>query len=299
MLYSIRDSKDYLITDEIQCQQFYQSFLSFIHIHGTSKTKYIVTTTFRRDFLFFLISLFLYVNSIFLTIPSETPTNTTNETTLQTLEEDITGDGWQETIQLHGTRLAENSNYFHDVTFSISSPFTKTWKKTLPKGYDPKLKLLQLTNSQQKDFFYEVALNEDKTERAYELFRLNQGKLSNIPLPVQENIRINLEDNFLITVKLPLQKKIRHIKIDEFKNDLIKSGLYNKQGKLMKETNIIPENIAFMEPVFLNKQNGYALKTIQYIKGINANHTLGSIHTIWHMQNGEWIILQTEWKEQT
>lgn len=247
--------------------------------------------------MFFLISFFLYVNSIYLTIPSET-TNITNETTLQTIEEDITGDGWQETIQLHGTRLTKESNYFHDITFSIASPFTKTWKKTLSKGYDPKLKLLHLTNRQQKDFFYEVALNEEKTEHDYELFRLNQGKLSNIPLPTQENIRIQLEDNFSVSVKLPLQKKTHHMNIDEFKNVLIKSGLYNKQGKLMKETNIIPENIASIEPVFLNKENGYALKTIQYIKGINKEHMLGSIHTTWHMQNNEWIILQTEWKEQ-
>lgn len=248
--------------------------------------------------MFFLISLFLYVNSIFLTIPSETTANLPYETTLQTLDEDITGDGWQETVQLHGTRLAEKSNYFHDVTFSISSPFTKTWKKTLPKGYDPTLKLLPLTNRQQKDFFYEVALNEDKTEHAYELFRLNQGKLSNIPLPTQENIQIQLEDNFSVTIKLPLQKKIHHRYIGDFKKDLIKNGLYNKQGKLMKETNIIPESIAFMEPVFLNKQNGYILCCFQCVKGMNKNHILGSIHTIWHMKNGEWIILQTEWKEE-
>src|SRR5699024_4254842 len=107
-----------------------------------------------------------------------------------------------------------------------------------------------------------------------------------------------LEDNFSISVKLPLQKKTHHMNIDDFKKELIQTGLYNKQGKLMKETNIIPENIASMEPVLLNKQNGYALKTIQYIKGIHKEHILGSIHTIWHMQNGEWIILQTEWKEQ-
>jgi len=249
--------------------------------------------------LFFFISLFLYINNVFLTIPLEITANTTNERPLQTLEEDITGDGWPETIQLHGNKLAEESNYFHDITFSISSPFTKTWKKTLPKGYDPSIKLLPLTNGQQKDFFYAVALNENKTEHAYELFRLNQGKLSNIPLPAQENIQIQLEDNFSVSVKLPLQKKTHHINIDELKKELIQGGLYSEQGKLMKETNIIPEKIAYMEPVFLNKQNGYALKTIQYVKGTNKEHILGAIHTIWHMQNGEWIILQTEWKEQT
>lgn len=248
--------------------------------------------------MFFLISLLLYINSIFLTVPLETSIGIDKETILEEIKEDITGNGLQETIQLHGKRLTEKSDYLQDITFSISSPLTKTWKKSLVKGYDPKLKLLHLTNNQQKDFFYEVALNEERTTHAYELFHLNQGKLFNIPLPKQENVQVQLEDNFFVSVKLPLQKKKDYIEIDAFKKELIKKGLYNEDGKLVKLTTIIPEDIGFIKPVFLTEQNKYGLKTRQDVKGINKNYNLGSIQTIWHMQDDEWIILETKWQAQ-
>src|SRR5690625_5963384 len=101
---------------------------------------------------------------------------------INSMEEDITGDGIREYIILEGYLLSENSNYYTDVWVDIQSSFAQQWKISFPGGYHPKLELLDITHDGTVDLIYESAVKENGRHFNYQLYTLKNGKVQQIEL---------------------------------------------------------------------------------------------------------------------
>src|SRR5699024_2161406 len=86
-----------------------------------------------------LISLALFIPNLNKTTFANEEENKTEPIVIATYEEDITGDGIKETIELKGVLLSEDSGFFHQVWADITSEHDKEWRISYESGYDPTL----------------------------------------------------------------------------------------------------------------------------------------------------------------
>lgn len=212
---------------------------------------------------------------------------------INSYEEDVTGDGFREYIRLHGNLLSHNSLFYPDIWLDITSPFSQHWKISLRAGYDPDIQFIDLTRDQVFDIFYAVSKDMNKTQHEYQLYSLENGTIKQIQLPKHQFIKTKLIDDFRVEIKLHPHQKPLIINLPN-KNDYIKDEIYEEDGKLLNEKKLHHKSIHYIEPILINEQNGYGLKTYQQIKDM-YNHLIGEIQTVWYYKNDEWVILTTNW----
>src|SRR5699024_12717884 len=87
-----------------------------------------------------LVSLAFFITNLNQTTFANEEGNKTEPIVIAAHEEDITGDGIKETIELKDLLLSEDSGFFHQVWADITSKHDKEWKISYESGYD-----LQLT----------------------------------------------------------------------------------------------------------------------------------------------------------
>src|SRR5699024_12014081 len=75
-----------------------------------------------------LVSLAFFITNLNQTTFANEEGNKTEPIVIATHEEDITGDGIKETVELKGVLLSEDSGFFHQVWADITSEHDKEWK---------------------------------------------------------------------------------------------------------------------------------------------------------------------------
>lgn len=253
--------------------------------------------TVRKTSIFLVIICFLasvsFPSPIQATEVSESESSP-DDSFINSVEADITGDGLREYIRLEGKLLSDNSMYYHDVWLDIASPFSKTWNITLKGGYHPKIALFDINHNQVVDIFYEVALNEEKTEFASSFYTLHKGKVEQLDLPEKNYIKGEYIDDFQIALTLHPNKPPIHVPVSN-QSLAIEQNLYDTDGKVLKEVSTQIEPIHQYEPTLISESKGYGLKTIQQVKDITNNEIIGSVETLWYMHKKNWLILQNRW----
>jgi hypothetical protein len=147
------------------------------------------------------------------------------------------------------------------------------------------------------DLFYQSRKDGSKKLYSQHLYTLKNNKIKEIPLPKQNYIKGNFNDNFQIQIQVSTKINSNPIIIDveDRAKNYIKHGIYNKKGKLLKPSTVMIAPIAYYEPTLISKSKGYGLKSFQQISGVAPDDKLGNIETLWYYENGGWIILQTDW----
>lgn len=217
---------------------------------------------------------------------------------IRSFEEDITGDGLHEKIDLNGELLSEESNYYRNIWLSITSPFANEWKIPLKSGYEPNIQFIDLNHDHINDIFFVSKHSELDDAFQYNLYSLANGKIEKIPLPKQQFIQGQYKPDFKIGLKLSPYSKETTIDISRYKNDYINSNIYDINGNLLKKISPSIKPLVHLEPALISESKGYGLKSVHYLMKENDQSNLGKIETLWYYKNNNWIILQSKWHKQ-
>ncbi|GAA0588210.1 hypothetical protein GCM10009001_00020 [Virgibacillus siamensis] len=246
----------------------------------------------------FLISKICFILLLFLTTTvtinaAEDTVKVPSPKQLLEFNEDLTGDGRKESIVLKGVKFSMETDYLKDAWVEIQLENNKKRKIPYDGGYNPNLEFLDLNHDKVLDIFYRSEGQGGLHNQA--LHTLSNGELKEIQLPVQRYVKAYFTDGFRLEVKLSPEQKPYITNVKKRASDYIQKGIYNKQGKLLTDGSVVMEPINRYEPVFINKQKGYGLKSYQQINGTGHTDTIGSIETLWYYENDNWLILKTKW----
>lgn len=216
---------------------------------------------------------------------------------LHTYEEDITGDGLKDHILLRGELFSNGGNYYHRIWTEIQTANNSNMEVHFGGGYEPAIQFVDLNHDRIKDVFYQSPADDSRGLYQYELFTFANNKKEPIPLPDQPYVTGEFMDGYKVRINLSPHDKPIILSLKDRDIDYVQFGIYNKRGKVIKSPNsVMIDRIALFEPVYLSDRKGYGLKSYKHISGVSPADRLGTIETLWYYENGNWIALQTEWK---
>lgn len=218
---------------------------------------------------------------------------------IETYEEDVTGDGLKEVIELKGLLLSGDSNYYHKVWADVTSQHNKEWKISYEGGYDPELTFKDLSHDKVSEMIFQSATSGNGGLYNYRIHTLQNHKVSEIPLPVQRHVEGSFDDNFKAEIQISPDKNPHKINVKKKASEYVQLGIYDEKGKLEKPTSVMIDPISFFEPKLISKSKGIGLKSYQQISGAYHADQLGTIETLWYYEDDDWVILQTEWVPST
>ncbi|WP_339228575.1 hypothetical protein NSQ77_02140 [Oceanobacillus sp. FSL K6-2867] len=216
---------------------------------------------------------------------------------IETYQVDVTGDGENDTIELKGKLFAPDAQYYQDIWAEVRASDGKEWKISYGGGYEPKLQFIDLNHDGIKDIFYQSPTGGSGGLYTSIWHTLANQKLTEIPLPEQRYVSGKFEENFQVIIEIVPNGKPIVMDVKDRAKDYIRLGIYDEEGNLLKPTSLMIDPIAFYEPISISESKGYGLKSYQQISGAYHADRLGTIETLWYYENGEWIILQTNWVE--
>lgn len=238
---------------------------------------------------------------IFLQLPFINPVvndlNNIDKVHISTYEEDLTGDGFKETIDLQGELLSDSSNYYQKISIDVIRLDLKKSTLQFTGGYKPTLQFLDLNHNGHNDLFFQSALTEEDGPYQQHLYTFINQKSIEIPLPEHHYMEGIFQDNFQIQIQFsPLDKhKLITLRIDDQAEKYSMLGIYNSKGKLLEKKRAIVDSIFFYDPIQIGTKSGYGLKSYQHVYGADHSDRLGTIETLWYYENDRWVNLQTDW----
>jgi len=244
--------------------------------------------------LFTILIFLLLINDTTLIVVAE---QTPDPALISNYEDDLTGDGQKEIILLKGDLLSLKRKYYQNIWVEITSKHSERWRIPFKNGYEPKIYLFDLNHDHVNDLFYRVTTNEADKINTHYLYTLKNGLINEILLPKQPYIKGQFMNDFHIEIHLSIKENNKpvFVNVEDQLHEYVKLGIYNKQGKLLKPRTVIINPISSYEPTHISKSKGYGLKSYQQISGAYPDDKLGIIETLWYYENGDWIVLKTDW----
>ncbi|RKQ29689.1 hypothetical protein [Oceanobacillus halophilus] len=227
-------------------------------------------------------------------------TNEEEAVLINTYQKDVTGDGVLDEINLKGVPFSDGAEYFHNIWAEVKSKSTDDgrWRINYGDGYEPEIQFVDINHDKIQDMLYQSPTGGSGGLYHYDLHTIANNQLLEIPLPKHEYVSGEFTDHFLAEVKISPNEKPIEIDISNRSKEYIRLGIYNKDGKLKKSTSLMIDPIAFFEPVKLTDKKGYGLKSFKQVSGAYHADQLGTIEALWYYRDGEWIVLQSEWKKE-
>ncbi|WP_226376932.1 hypothetical protein [Oceanobacillus halotolerans] len=220
---------------------------------------------------------------------------TEDQVLIESYYEDITGDGQKDEIRLMGVPFSEETSYFHSIWVDISTPNDREWKISYEGGYDPSLQFIDVNHDNINDIIYQSATGGTGELYHYNVHTLANDKVSVIELPKPAYISGKFQEDFKASLTITPGKDPIIVDLKDRADDYIRLGLYNTEGELQEQKTLMVDPIAFFDPVFINKEKGYGLKSYQQISGAYHADQLGTIETLWYLEKDKWRNVKTEW----
>lgn len=215
---------------------------------------------------------------------------------LNDFEEDVTGDGQLDKVELYGVLFSPETVYYRDI-FSVIRSGEKEWRINYQGGYDPVIQFVDLNHDGISDIFYQSPTGGSGGLYTTRLDSLANGELTNMPLPEQVYVQGYFKDGFQAVIEIAPNTKPIVLNVEDRKDDYIRLGIFDEHGKLLKRTELMVDPIAFYEPFEISEQQGFGLKSYKQVSGAYHADGLGVIETLWYYEDGRWTALHTEWKE--
>jgi len=203
-----------------------------------------------------------------------------------TLEADVTGDGIADKIYLAGHKMPSNLPAAKDLSVTVKSgadeSLTTYWLDKVG-GYQPHLFAGDFTGDKIADIYVEtasggsggwsyhniVAFNGSEPR---ELFGIKDNNVNNITGKFVDGWKValtNTSDGTTLTVDVNVRRE-----------DYLRLGIYDKVGKLQKETQTMSAPFIRLEPIDIDNDGVYELKGRQSLSGAYRADRLAEVETI-------------------
>lgn len=216
----------------------------------------------------------------------------TNETLINSFEEDITGNYFREYIRLEGKLFNKNSLYFHDVWLSAESVFDRRWKIPLHNGYDPQIELIDLNGDDILDIFYQAATGSDKQTFKHQFYTLKKGEITEFPSPEFFTISASLGEPYKVIFSFPSPG-------DTMTFDIRKpSPFFHRNGTIKGKRTLIVVPKNKLDLKWIDQQHGYGLVGTQIVKDELSDEILGGLNIVYILRENKWLVFNYHWVEQ-
>ncbi|WP_307256038.1 hypothetical protein [Oikeobacillus pervagus] len=247
----------------------------------------------KRMIILFLAGLIIF--SVNQKIAVNAHENKNNVETIATYEEDVTGDGQKEIIELKGKRFEPDSHFYKHVWAEIDGIPPKKVIIEYEGGFEPEIQFVDLNHDGVKDLFYSSATGGSGGFYNYALHTLKDQKLKDIGLPDSLAIESSFEPNFKGKIQIPGMASPIIVDLQDRKQDYLRLGIYLPNGKLNEPTELMVLPIALMKPVKMNEGNG--LEAYQQVSGAYHADGIGTVISKWSYEQGKWQLKETKWEE--
>lgn len=213
-----------------------------------------------------------------------------------TYKEDITGDGHADSITLEGVLLSDTSSYYQFVWATITSTSGDVWEADLPGGSNPSLHFADITDDGALDFLYRSTLDHNNDTHTHALYTIEEKTITPIPLPKETFVHGSFQDNFLIHLFITPHQEPVIIDLIEYANEYVDAGVYDENGQLYEQRDVIVEPIQHVWPYTDDQLHKHGLLTTQKVHAAPYTNHLGNIKSTWIYENEAWKLLESTWE---
>lgn len=208
-------------------------------------------------------------------------------------EEDINGDGTKDYISLSGSKVfGENSPYVRDIKLEVYD--MKTGYKELPignvnEGYEPNMFIADFNGDKSQDILISIANGGSAGTSTYSLISYKDNKI--VSLFEQEKFNYGLDydvffkDGFKAEIFIKNINRTFTIDLKDNMDFYIKDGIYDKDGKILKQTYGMWNAVSQVEPIDVDKDGRLELVVYQRVIGTSNAETLGYVKSVWKIQD--------------
>lgn len=217
---------------------------------------------------------------------------------LSTFKEDVTGNGLKETIELKGIRLSTDTNYYQNVWLEVTNHHGKKTEISYQGGYNPSIHLISLNNNTINNILYQSISDLNRNTQTNYLHSLRNGKVNEIKLPRPLIVSGELIEQFKLRLSIPSVTSPTYISLEKHAEKYTKKGFYNKKGQLLSKRSMRLIPIVSLDPLLINADNSHVLRIKQTILEPLYEEKIGSIETLWQLNDSQWTNLQTRFIEE-
>ncbi|PKG22959.1 hypothetical protein [Niallia nealsonii] len=206
---------------------------------------------------------------------------------------DFAKDGSNETVQLKGITIKEESNFFKELSLEVKNEADKTNTIPLEGGYKPTLETVDINGDQIKEIFITVFTNKKLSKATYYLYSVSKGNVEEIALPETPSISSQFKPDYKAELSISGQKTYL-FNLYSKKDTYEKLGLYHN-GQLNEPTELIVQPFSPLTVITYHEKP--ALKGKQKISGIAPVDTIAFLETIWTKTKKGWKLEKMTMKE--
>lgn len=239
---------------------------------------------------------FMSLGSVALTHAVEKPSS--GIITLHTYHEDVTGDGRPDKIILYATPYEDRSQYFKHIWADILTSHQKKIRLSFAAGYKPEIRFEDLNHDGVKDILESSNTGGSGGIYSYNLSTLKDHKPRSLPLPPQLTIEGRFIKGFNASVDIPNMPKSVMLNLKNRKADYIRLGIYQENGILNEQTELMIDPVSILKPVLIPGKKGYGLRAYRQVSGAYHADRLGVVKATWYWEKGKWNLLNTKWAQE-
>ncbi|TWH51956.1 stalk domain-containing protein [Sporomusa sp. KB1] len=205
---------------------------------------------------------------------------------LDTLEVDVTGDGIADKIYLAGHKIPSNLPAAKDLSVTVKSgadeSLTTYWLDKVG-GYQPHLFAGDFTGDKIADVYVETASGGSGGWSYHNIVSFNGSEPKEL-FGIKDNNANNITGKFVDGWKVALTNTTDEttltVGVSERREDYLRLGIYDKEGKVQKETQIMSAPFIKLEPIDIDNDGVYELKGMQSLSGAYRADRLAEVETI-------------------
>jgi hypothetical protein len=203
---------------------------------------------------------------------------------------DVNGDNITDAVVLAGYKPGGVSEaYSEEIYLFIQDGKTKKFIRVSPgevnAGYNPKLFLGDFDGDKVSEIFVSIGNGGDAGTSTYRLISFKEGKAT--PLFNEKEfsaglkLEVEFKDDFKAITTLEGMESPYIIDIRAKKNDYINQGIYNAEGKLLKQTTAVTTPFSDIKPEDVDRDGIFELRGVQKIKIADKSDTVALAETLW------------------
>ena len=205
---------------------------------------------------------------------------------LDTLEVDVTGDDIADKIYLAGHKMPSNLPAAKDLSVTVKSgadeSLTTYWLDKVG-GYQPHLFAGDFTGDKIADVYVETASGGSGGWSYHNIVSFNNSEPKEL-FGIKDNNATNITGKFVDGWEVALTNTTDGttltVGVSERREDYLRLGIYDKEGKVQKETQIMSAPFIKLEPIDIDNDGVYELKGMQSLSGAYRADRLAEVETI-------------------